>query len=91
MLGEIFATVLATILVTVLATDISETSTVISTVAKCGMEFAMLLPTVAHPGFPVRGSTWWRGGADSRGSYVSKILYVETDPWGGGRAPGTAP
>ena len=34
------------------------------------------------------------GGVDSRGGYVSKILYVETKesgPVGGGRAPGTPP
>ena len=34
------------------------------------------------------------GGVDSRGSYVSKILYVKTKelgPLGEGRAPGTPP
>ena len=34
-----------------------------------------------------------RGSADSRGSYVSKILYIEMKESGplGGRAPGTPP
>ena len=41
---------------------------------------------VADPGFPV-------GGVDSRGGYVSKILYVKTKESGplGGRTPGTPP
>ena len=34
--------------------------------------------TVADPGFPVGGRRPHRGGIDSRGGYVSKILYVET-------------
>ena len=44
---------------------------------------------VADPGFPVVG------GVDSRGGYVSKILYVETKVSGPlegrGAAPGTPP
>ena len=37
----------------------------------------MLWHTVADPGFPVGGCRPRRGGVDSRGSYVLKILYVE--------------
>ena len=33
---------------------------------------------VADPGFPVGGRRSRRGGADSQGGYVSKILYVKT-------------
>ena len=50
---------------------------------------------VADPGFPVGGAVDLIGGVESRGGYVSKILYVEmkeSGPWGvGGRgcAPGT--
>ena len=42
---------------------------------------------VADPGFPMGGAV------DSRGGYVSKILYVEMKESGplGGRAPGTPP
>ena len=44
--------------------------------------------SVADPGFPVGGGAWtsYRGGMDSRGGYVSKILYVkmkESGPLGG--------
>ena len=50
--------------------------------------------TVADPGFPVGGGVdLVGGGVDSRGSYVSKILYVkmkELGPLGGARA-GRAP
>ena len=49
---------------------------------------------MADPGFPVGGGVdLVRGGVDSRGGYVSKILYVKTKelgPWGGARA-GRAP
>ena len=49
---------------------------------------------VADPGFPVGGGVdLVGGGVDSRGSYVSKILYVkmkELGPLGGARA-GRAP
>ena len=34
--------------------------------------------TVADPGFPIGGGVDLMGGHDSRGGYVSKILYVET-------------
>ena len=43
--------------------------------------------SVADPGFPVGGSGPRRGGEDSRGGYVSKLLYVkmkESGPVGGG-------
>ena len=46
------------------------------------------------PGFPVGGVDLVGGSVDSRGGYVSKILYVKTKesgPLGGGRAPGTPP
>ena len=45
--------------------------------------------TVADPGFPVGGrQPRGVGGADSRGGYVSKILYVETKESGlGGGVP----
>ena len=45
------------------------------------------------PGFPVGGGRNLVGGVDSRGGYVSKILYVETKESGprGGGAPGTPP
>ena len=50
------------------------------------MQYAML--SVADPGFPVGGGVdLVGGGVDSRGSYVSKILYVkmkELGPLGGG-------
>ena len=42
--------------------------------------------SVADPGFPVGGRGPRRGGMDSRGSYVSQILYVkmkESGPLGG--------
>ena len=44
---------------------------------------------MADPGFPVGGHGPRGGGigVDSRGGYVSKILYVKRknlDPWGGG-------
>ena len=48
---------------------------------------------MADPGFPVGGVDLVGGGADSRGSYISKILYVKTKelgPLGGARA-GRAP
>ena len=44
---------------------------------------------VADPGFPVGGVDLVGGGVDSRGGYVSKILYVkmkELGPLGGARA-----
>ena len=46
---------------------------------------------MADPGFPVGGRGPRMGGVDSRGGYVSKILYVETKESGplGARAPGT--
>ena len=48
--------------------------------------------SVADPGFPVGGTWTSKGGdVDSRGGYVSKILYVETKesgPLGGGGVPG---
>ena len=43
--------------------------------------------TVADPGFPVGGRGPHRGDVDSRGGYISKILYVKTKesgPLGGG-------
>ena len=50
---------------------------------------------MADPGFPVGGGVdLVAGGVDSRGGYVSKILYVKTKelgPLGGGRAPGAPP
>ena len=48
---------------------------------------------MADPGFPVGGRRPRRGALDSRGNYVSKILYVEmkeSGPLGGGCA-GHAP
>ena len=49
--------------------------------------------TVADPGFPVGGVDLVREGVDSRGGYVSKILYVKTKESRplGGRVPGTPP
>ena len=48
---------------------------------------------VADPGFPVGGGVDFVGGVDSRGGYVSKILYVKTKElgplWGG--VPGAPP
>ena len=56
--------------------------------------WSTLQSTVTDPGFPVGGRGPRRGGGvDSRGGYVSKILYVETKesrPLGGtctGHAP----
>ena len=50
---------------------------------------------VANSGFPVLGGVdlVGRGGVDTRGGYVSKMLYVETTESGalGGRAPGMPP
>ena len=45
---------------------------------------------MADPGFPLGGCGPRRGGMDSQGGYVSKILYVKTKESGplGGRAPG---
>ena len=37
----------------------------------------LTLTAVADPRFPVEGRRSRRGGADSRGGYVLKILYVE--------------
>ena len=55
----------------------------------------LVLYTVADPGFPVWGGIDLIEGAgiDSRGRYVSKILYIETKESGslGGRALGTPP
>ena len=48
---------------------------------------------MANPGFPVgRGRRPRRGGVDSRGGYVLKILYVETKESGpfGGACPRSA-
>ena len=54
--------------------------------------WSILLGLVADPGFPVGGSVDLVGGVISRGSYVSKILYVRTKDSGlGGRVPGTPP
>ena len=49
--------------------------------------------SVADPGFPVGGRGPRRGGVDSRGSYVSKNLYVKMRESGplGGRAPDMPP
>ena len=47
---------------------------------------------VANPGFPLGGVDLVGGGIDSRGSYISKIVYVEmkeSGPLGVERAPGT--
>ena len=49
---------------------------------------------VADPGFPVGGGRGpRRGGVDSRGGYVSKILYVKMKEFGplGGACAGHAP
>ena len=49
---------------------------------------------VADPGFPVGVRQPRRGGADYRGSYISKNLYVkmkECGPSGGGGAPPDPP
>ena len=48
---------------------------------------------MADPGCPMGGRRPRSGGVDSRGGYVSKILYVETKDSGplGGRVPGTPP
>ena len=48
------------------------------------------LSAVADPGFPVGRRGPRRGGMDSRGGYILKILYVKTKESGplGGRAPG---
>ena len=53
----------------------------------------LIWPSVADAGFPVGGVDLVGGGVDSRGSYVSKILYVKTKELGplGGRAPGAPP
>ena len=49
--------------------------------------------SVADPGFPAGAVDLVRGCVDSRGSYISQILYVEMKESGplGGRAPGTPP
>ena len=49
--------------------------------------------SVADPGFPIGGRGPRRGGVDSRGGYVSKILYVKTKESGsvGGVCAGHAP
>ena len=52
------------------------------------------LKAVADPGFPVGGLEPRKGGMDSRGGYVSKILYVKTKesgPLGGGACAGHPP
>ena len=50
--------------------------------------------TVADPGFPIGGGMdLVGGGVDSRGGYISKILYVKTKelgPLGGPRPPRSA-
>ena len=55
---------------------------------ECNKLFGNLeLNALADPGFPV-------GGVDSRGGYVSKLLYIETKesgPFRGEHAPGTPP
>ena len=38
----------------------------------------MMSIAVADPGFPLGGRGPRKGGMDSQGGYVSKILYVET-------------
>ena len=50
-------------------------------------QFRTVHTAVADPGFPVGGDV------ESRGGYVSKILYVKTKESGplGGRGPGTPP
>ena len=56
--------------------------------------FGMNNYSVADPGFPVGGRRPYRGGANSRGGYVSKNLYVKTKesgPVGGVRAGGAPP
>ena len=53
-----------------------------------------ILISVADPGFPVGGGVNLVGGSvDSRGGYVSKILYVKTKELGplGGRTAGAPP
>ena len=50
--------------------------------------------SAADPGFSIGGRQPHRGGANSRGGYVSKILYVKTKesgPLGGAHAGGTPP
>ena len=48
--------------------------------------------TVADPGFPVGGCQPCGEGADSWGSYISKIVYVETKESGSlGGCAGHAP
>ena len=49
--------------------------------------------TMTDPGFPEGGHRPRRGGVDSRGSYVLKILYVKTKESGplGEHAPGMPP
>ena len=57
-------------------------------------EALVLMLNSVDPGFPVGGAPTRRGGANSRGGYVSKILYVKTKesgPLGGARAGGTPP
>ena len=48
---------------------------------------------MADPGFPIAGGGVDLIGVDSRGSYISKILYVETKESGplGGACAGYAP
>ena len=38
--------------------------------------------TMVDPGFPVGGSRPCRGGVDSQGGYILKILHVETKEFG---------
>ena len=48
---------------------------------------------MTDPGFPVGGTTLVGGGANSRDSYLSKILYIKTKECGplGGHAPAVPP
>ena len=49
--------------------------------------------SAVDPGFPVGGCQPRRGGTNSRGGYVSKILYVKTKESGplGGHTPAALP
>ena len=62
-------------------------------VSKTKLIYFCVYESVPDPGFPVGGRGPRKRGVDSRGSYVSKILYVKTKESGplGGRAPGTPP
>ena len=53
----------------------------------------LIINSVADPGFPVGGVYLIGRGMDSRGGYVSQILYVKMKESGplGGRGPGMPP